>query len=159
MIILFDERGHLTDYAIHQLLRADLDELSALEVAEHLAYCDRCLLKYTAAIENTALMAPALPVEQEVLKKIGQQDRRLFFNRYATAAVAACLAMAFWLGGVFTPQIPTDNIDVWATVAESTTVLRESTQDLSNYISQNLSQFFYDIQGFDLKGVFEHEKE
>ncbi len=158
MKTLFDEDGHLTGYAIKRLCQADLDELAALEAAEHLAYCDRCLLKYTSALEKTTLMSPQRSIATEVLAKIRQETRRLFFNRYATVAVAACLAMAFWIGGVFTPQVTPEESEIWQTVAESTAALQESTQELSQRISGNLSRFFQDISSFDLKGVFEHEE-
>ena len=46
---LFDPSGHLTDRALLALVRnEELDELARLELAEHLAYCDRCLQRYTA---------------------------------------------------------------------------------------------------------------
>ena len=44
----FRPDGHLTDAALTALVRGDcLEELDRLELAEHLAYCDQCLQRYT----------------------------------------------------------------------------------------------------------------
>ena len=44
----FRPDGHLTDEALAALIRgAALVELDRLELAEHLAYCDQCLQRYT----------------------------------------------------------------------------------------------------------------
>ena len=45
----FRPDGHLTDAALTALVRGDcLEELDRLELAEHLAYCDQCLQRYTS---------------------------------------------------------------------------------------------------------------
>ena len=41
---LFDAEGHLTDEGLYALKDGTLDDLGALEVAEHLSFCDYCLL-------------------------------------------------------------------------------------------------------------------
>ncbi len=76
------------------------------------------------------------------MAKIGKRHGGFSLTRYATVAVAACLAMAFWIGGVFTPQAAPEESGIWQTVAESTAALQESTQALSQRISGNLSRFF-----------------
>ena len=48
---LFDAEGHLTDEGLYALKDGTLDDLGALEAAEHLSFCDYCLLRYTAMIE------------------------------------------------------------------------------------------------------------
>ena len=48
---LFDAEGHLTDAGLYALKDGTLDDLGALEAAEHLSFCDYCLLRYTALIE------------------------------------------------------------------------------------------------------------
>ena len=56
---LFQNNGHLTDEAIRALTRGeDLEELTRLEMAEHLSFCDECLERYTAALENAPLLSP-----------------------------------------------------------------------------------------------------
>ena len=56
---LFRADGHLTDEALTALIREEpLGELERLEMAEHLAFCDWCLQRYTGALEGAALRAP-----------------------------------------------------------------------------------------------------
>ena len=55
---LFDKNGCLTDEGLQALQAGGLDELGRLETAEHLAYCDKCMDRYTALLtacraENT----------------------------------------------------------------------------------------------------------
>ena len=40
---LFDAEGHLTDDGLYALKDGTLDDLGALEAAEHLSFCDYCL--------------------------------------------------------------------------------------------------------------------
>ena len=48
---LFDAEGHLTDEGLYAVKDGTLDDLGALEAAEHLSFCDYCLLRYTAMID------------------------------------------------------------------------------------------------------------
>ena len=48
---LFDAEGHLTDDGLYALKDGTLDDLGALEAAEHLTFCDYCLLRYTKMID------------------------------------------------------------------------------------------------------------
>ena len=53
MMELFQEDGHLTQYALDALVQdLPLDELSRLEIAEHLSFCDACVDRYSQALEN-----------------------------------------------------------------------------------------------------------
>ena len=59
---IFDRHGHLTDQALEALTGgAPLDELHRLEIAEHLAFCDRCLQRYTERLTDETLLAPTRP--------------------------------------------------------------------------------------------------
>ena len=50
----FRPDGHLTDAALTALVRGDcLEELDRLELAEHLAYCDQCLQRYTELAQDS----------------------------------------------------------------------------------------------------------
>ena len=44
---LFRDDGCFTEEGLHALLCGQLDEMGRLEAAEHLAYCDRCMDRYT----------------------------------------------------------------------------------------------------------------
>lgn len=50
---LFDKNGCLTDEGLQALQAGGLDELGRLETAEHLAYCDQCMDRYTALLAFT----------------------------------------------------------------------------------------------------------
>lgn len=98
---LFHKNGHLTDAALTALLQESLDETSRLEVAEHLSFCDTCLVRYTEMLDDSVLIEPEKPLVDGILSKIRQKVIRVFFNRYATAAAAIALAMIFWGYGIF----------------------------------------------------------
>ena len=76
---LFDQiSGCLTDEGLQALADGQLDELSRLEAAEHLAFCDACLQMF-----------------------------RVLTNRYATAAAAVAIAFCLWGSGLFQGLVPT----------------------------------------------------
>ena len=55
----FHTDGHLTDEALAALIRDGRpDELSRLEIAEHLSFCDVCLQRYTDLLSGTTLLEP-----------------------------------------------------------------------------------------------------
>ena len=41
---LFDAEGHLTDEGLYAIKDGTLDDLGALEAAEHLSFCDYCFV-------------------------------------------------------------------------------------------------------------------
>ena len=103
---LFDPNGHLTDDAFGALLRDEpLDEMERLEISEHLSFCDRCVERYAALLDGSELLSPPEPVAPPVFRRIRERARKLFVNKYATAAAAACFAIMFWNIGLF-------NVDV-----------------------------------------------
>ena len=57
---IFDKDGHLTVQALKALVRNDpLEELTRLEMAEHLSFCDRCLQRYTELLTDDVLLTPS----------------------------------------------------------------------------------------------------
>lgn len=91
---MFDQNGHLTDRAIASLVRGEaLPELTRLEIAEHLAYCDLCLQRYTDALADIPLLTPEVPCADSVWRRIRQRSLRILTSRYATAAAAVVLAL------------------------------------------------------------------
>ena len=106
---LFDPSGHLTDRALLALVRnEELDELARLELAEHLAYCDRCLQRYTALLADVPLLVPAHSCRESLWRRIRARTLRLLTSRYATAAAAVALALTVLWGstGVKLPEAP-----------------------------------------------------
>lgn len=99
---LFDENGCLTEEGLHALLEGRLDEMGRLEAAEHLAYCDRCVQRYTDLLESAALEAPAGTLRGPVMKNLWVSVMRSTLGRAAVAAAAAALALGLWTGGLET---------------------------------------------------------
>ena len=52
---LFDAKGCLSEEGLQALVGGQLDETQRLEAAEHLAYCDRCMDRYTALLTDDVL--------------------------------------------------------------------------------------------------------
>lgn len=97
---LFYDDGHLSDDGLSALLAGSLDELESLEAAEHLSFCDECLLRYTGALTEETLLVPEAPLKPSVMKRIKRRAGLVLFNKYTTVAAAACLAMALWGSGM-----------------------------------------------------------
>ena len=103
---LFRTDGHLTDEGLRALIDGTLDEMQRLEAAEHLSFCGDCLLRYTQRMDGAALAQPPQPLRESVLARIRRRAVAIFFNRYAAAGAAACLALALWGTGVFSALQP-----------------------------------------------------
>ena len=98
----FDQHGHLTDEALRALTEnAPMDELSRLEVAEHLAFCDQCLQRYTLYLAGQPTLVPAHSCQESLWRRIRQRSIRLITSRYATAAAAVVITAGLWYSGVF----------------------------------------------------------
>ena len=105
----FRPDGHLTDEALAALVRSEpLDELVRLELAEHLAYCDDCLQRYTDLLAEDALLSPARSCRESLWVRLRMRTLRLVTSRYATAAAAVALAPPVLWGstGVKLPEAP-----------------------------------------------------
>lgn len=98
---LFREDGHLTDEGLQAVVDGDLSELSRLETSEHLSFCDECLVRYLALLEETPLLVPETPVRTGVMQRLKRRARTILFSRYATVAAAVCLVVAMWGSGFF----------------------------------------------------------
>lgn len=98
---IFDRHGHLTDQALEALTGgAPLEELQRLEIAEHLAFCDRCLQRYTERLTDETLLAPGPACREGLRRRIRRRVVRLVTSRYAAAAAAVALALTLLWGGI-----------------------------------------------------------
>ena len=96
----FRADGHLTDDALRGLIGDGIpDELTRLEIAEHLAFCGECLQRYTALLDAAPLLTPARSCEQSLWARIRTRAIQLFTCRYATAAAAVIIALTALWGG------------------------------------------------------------
>jgi len=90
----FRPDGHLTDEALRALAdEGALTELDRLECAEHLAFCDQCLQRYTDLLAGTELMTPPPTLRDSLWRRIRRRAFSLFTSRYATAVAAVTLAL------------------------------------------------------------------
>lgn len=95
----FRDDGHLTGETLAALARGEeLDELGRLEAAEHLAFCDLCLQRYTGALDGAALLTPEHSCRESIWGRIRARALRLVTSRYATAAAAVALALTMLWG-------------------------------------------------------------
>ena len=101
---LFDPAGHLTGGALLALAHEEVpDELARLEMAEHLAYCDQCLHRYTDLLTKTPLLTPAHSCRESLWRRVRARTLRLLTSRYATAAAAVALALTVLWGSAAVP--------------------------------------------------------
>ena len=89
---VFDNHGHLTEQALLALIQEEsLEELERLEIAEHLAFCDQCLQRYTELLTDDTLLTPSPVCREGLGRRVRQRLVRMFPSRYATAAAAVAL--------------------------------------------------------------------
>lgn len=99
---LFDDRtGHITDEGFAALCGDDLDELSRLELAEHLAFCDLCCARYAALAAQEPLEQPSRSLTEPTMARIRSRGRVILLRRALKVSVAACLALTLWQTGAF----------------------------------------------------------
>ena len=104
----FDSHGHLTDQALRALIQEEpLEELERLEIAEHLAFCDQCLQRYTELLTDDTLLTPSPACREGLARRIRRRVIQMFTSRYATAAAAVVLALTLlWSGMGLREQAP-----------------------------------------------------
>jgi len=95
---LFDAEGHLTDEGLYAIKDGTLDDLGALEAAEHLSFCDYCLLRYTAMIDAApdCMKQPMRDLIPQVQSLMRLRSFRIMTNRYVSAAAAVVLGFVLW---------------------------------------------------------------
>lgn len=138
-MVVFRNDTHLTDEALAALAAgAELGETARLEMAEHLAFCDLCLQRYTDAMADTPLLTPAHSCQDTLWRRVRVRAVRVLTSRYATAAAAVVLALTVvWGSGherFRLPELPEDR----PTVSEG---LRKWNESLDSAMS-GLNNFF-----------------
>ena len=73
-----------------------------LEAAEHLAYCDPCLQRYTDLLSGAELLTPERSCQKSLWRRIRQRTLHILTSRYATA-VAGVVLMITLLWGSSSP--------------------------------------------------------
>ena len=136
---LFRHDGHLTDGALTALVAGEsLDETARLEIAEHLAYCDLCLQRYTDALAGAPLLTPEHSCRESLWRRIRARTVQIFTSRYAAAVAGVVLALTLvWgsgYGSIRLPELPEDR----PTVSDG---LRKWNESLDNAMS-GVNEFF-----------------
>ena len=136
---IFQHDGHLTDRALAALVAGEsLDETARLEIAEHLAYCDLCLQRYTDALAGAPLLTPEHSCRESLWRRIRARTIQIFTSRYAAAAAGVVLALTLvWgsgYGSIRLPELPEDR----PTVSDG---LRKWNESLDNAMS-GVNEFF-----------------
>lgn len=107
MMDLFNENGHLTAEGLNAVIAETLPELERLEAAEHLSFCDECLLKYSQLLTQDVLYTPIEPALPRVKKSLRQKFVHFTLARYTTVAAAVAFAFVLYSIGAFTNFVPT----------------------------------------------------
>ena len=136
---IFRHDGHLTDEAFSALVTgAPLDETARLELAEHLAYCDLCLQRYTGAMAGAPLLVPERSCQESLWRRIRARTVQMFTSRYAAAVAGVVLALTLvWgsgYGSIRLPELPEDR----PTVSDG---LQKWNESLDNAMS-GVNEFF-----------------
>ena len=144
---LFDRTsGCLTDEGLQALADGQLDELSRLEAAEHLAFCDACLDRYTALLAGPVIVQPPQDLQKPVWQRIRSQMFRVLTNRYATAAAAVAIAFCLWGSGLFQGLVPTADAQLTPALqlqqTEQTLERRLAFNEAARSASRSLSSLF-----------------
>ena len=140
----FRADGHLSEEALQMLAQnqAVFDGLQRLETAEHLAFCDYCLQRYTETLETAPLLTPRTSCQRSLWARVRVRAIRLAVSRYATAAAAVALALTVLWGGetmeITRPVFPEDRPSISRRLTSWTGALSDS---LDQAVS-GLSQFF-----------------
>ena len=101
MTELFRPDGHLTDEGLEALIGGELDELGRLEAAEHLSFCDACLVRYTALLEGDVLQEPPTDQTLPVMRRLRRRAAQALMSRYTAAAAAVLITGTLWYSGIF----------------------------------------------------------
>lgn len=151
----FDADGHLTDFAFDELLHGEPAELTRLEIAEHLSFCDKCTERYADLLCGDALLDAPETLHPLTMRRLRQKAAELFFNRYVAVGVAACLTMLLWLGGVFNLNTNETKPDPFQGLTSFSTQFSEKTNEIGRQVSDGIQQFFDHL---NLKGASGNEK-
>lgn len=146
----FNEDGHLTKEALNELIFGEPDEMIRLEIAEHLSFCDECVEHYTMLLTGPALISPNESMAPSIMRRVRMKARRIFLNKYATFAAAACFALVLWTTGAFDVNFKSD--------FKNSSIQMKKTEGFDFYkkMDEKFNQIVDDI--YDWKGVLRNGK-
>ena len=125
---LFDAKSCLSEEGLQALVGGQLDETQRLEAAEHLAYCDRCMDRYTALLTDDVLEQPPRSARGAVMGTIWIRLMQNTWGRAAVATVAAVLALTLWRAGTLEQILHTgQQLNTWLPQTTQQAGERQST--------------------------------
>ena len=141
---LFDAKGCLSEEGLQALVGGQLDETQRLEAAEHLAYCDRCMDRYTALLTDDVLEQPPRSARGAVMGTIWIRLMQNTWGRAAVATVAAVLALTMWRAGTLEQILHTgQQLNTW---------LPQTTQQTEPELLGKFNFLFICFCSFDQSG-------
>lgn len=150
----FDQDGHLTQLAIAELIYGSPSELSRLEAAEHLSFCDSCLLEYLKAqelAEQSFIMEPP----KSLMRKVLLRNAIISAKRYISLGIAASITIALFNAGTFDRNSYPSQLLKAKTeaVIERYTEIKTAAEKV---ITEQKNEFIFDLN--NIKEVFDNAK-
>ena len=164
---IFDEEGHLTASALQTFFQPwqeeEFSQLQRLEIAEHLSFCDHCVLCCTEILTDDRLLTPSDVVVSTVMTELSKRERKRNLHKYASVVIAAGFALLFWVAGVFSLPVPVEEFSQLMPFSGFTNGMEqkmvettEFTSEISQGISQQLEDFVNYFADFNQKGDFSY---
>ncbi|MBQ4050069.1 MAG: hypothetical protein IJD13_00425 [Oscillospiraceae bacterium] len=101
----FDKNGHISKIGFQALTSGKAGELTRLELAEHLDWCDLCVDRYSLLMTDDILMDAPEQLSESVMANIRRRAIAFFTGQAAKVCAAACLTIIIWCGGIFNGNI------------------------------------------------------
>lgn len=160
---LFDEEGHLTDQALSAFIQStdanhpiEFDELQRLEIAEHLAFCDTCALRYTELLSDADMLLPSDLTTAAVMRDLEKRMRQGYVGKWVSMAVAASLAIFFWVAGVFSPNFADLDAGFLTDMVEGAVAFSRQTVEISTEITDSMGNW---VEKLNWRGELSHGEE
>ncbi|MCI8335830.1 MAG: hypothetical protein HFI72_01480 [Peptococcaceae bacterium] len=160
---LFDEEGHLTDQALSAFIQStdanhpiEFDELQRLEIAEHLAFCDTCVLRYTELLSDADMLPPSDLTTAAVMRDLEKKQRQGYAGKWLSMAVAASLAIFFWVAGVFSPNFADLDAGFLTDMVEGAVAFSQQTVEISTEITDSMGNW---VEKLNWRGEQSYGKE
>lgn len=149
-LIYFNNDGHLNEAGLQAAVTGCGSELTRLEIAEHLSFCDECLMRYTDILmqDTNQLMSPPATLEDNIWRKIRKRAQVLFINRYGAAAAAAIITLGMWSMGVFAEigersLVPDNAVTVTQSFTKDFNIAAsEFTNELGKTVTETINNLF-----------------
>lgn len=154
---LFDPNGHLTDDAFGALLR-DEPARPRWNVWRFPSTFPSATAVWSGTPPSWTApsCSPPRAGRASGLPAHPRARRKLFVNKYATAAAAACFAIMFWNIGLFNVDVQNDHGKILDALANGAATFSERTTQFTDNLSETLDKI---LQSLKIERGSQHEKE